>query len=147
MVDRSDEFQQDSAKTPCAAASFHARTSQCDTAASGGNRITTWLTFPANREPPPAIGPALAGKAKTERDPYHEELVQIQREMDKDTKRLKEYVEELRTLGVEPKSGSEGLVDFPAIWTAARFVCAGSWVNHRSSSGMTGRRLRRPATP
>lgn len=57
----------------------------------------------------------LAGKAKAERDPYHEELVQIQGEMDSDTQQLKEYVEELRSLGVEPKSGSDGLVDFPAI--------------------------------
>jgi hypothetical protein len=64
----------------------------------------------------------LAGKAKTERDPYHEELVQIQREMDKDTQQLKEYVEELLALGVEPKSGSEGLVDFPAILDG-RKVC------------------------
>jgi hypothetical protein len=57
----------------------------------------------------------LAGKAKTARDPYHEELVQTQKDMDRDIVRLKEYVEELRALGVEPKSGSEGLVDFPAI--------------------------------
>ena len=61
------------------------------------------------------LGLLLAGKAKKARDPYHEELVQIQRDMDKDMKRLKEYVEELRTLGVEPKSGSDGLVDFPAV--------------------------------
>jgi hypothetical protein len=57
----------------------------------------------------------LAGKAKADRDPYHEELVQTQREIDKDMQQLKEYVEELRALGVEPKSGSEGLVDFPAV--------------------------------
>jgi hypothetical protein len=52
------------------------------------------------------------GKA---RDPYHEELVQIQKDMEKDVLRLKEYVQELRALGVEPKSGTEGLVDFPAM--------------------------------
>jgi hypothetical protein len=57
----------------------------------------------------------LAGKAKTARDPYHEELVQTQKDMDRDVVRLKEYVEELRALGVEPKSGTEGLVDFPAM--------------------------------
>jgi hypothetical protein len=28
---------------------------------------------------------------------------------------LQEYVEELRQLGVEPKNGPEGLVDFPAM--------------------------------
>jgi hypothetical protein len=57
----------------------------------------------------------LGGKAKHPRDPYHEELVQIQAEMEKDSLRLREYVGELRALGVEPKSGTEGLVDFPAI--------------------------------
>ena len=57
----------------------------------------------------------MAGKAKTARDPYHEELVQTQKDVDLDILRLKEYVEELRALGVEPKSGTEGLVDFPAI--------------------------------
>jgi hypothetical protein len=61
------------------------------------------------------LGLLLAGKAKNAHDPYHEELVQIQRDLDKDMQRLKEYVEELRTLGVEPKSGSDGLVDFPAV--------------------------------
>ena len=35
--------------------------------------------------------------------------------MEKDSLRLREYVEELRALGVEPKSGTEGLVDFPAL--------------------------------
>ncbi|MFW6171456.1 MAG: DUF2203 domain-containing protein [Planctomycetota bacterium] len=47
-------------------------------------------------------------------DPYHEELAQIEEELDKDRKRLNGYVEELRRLGVEPKSGVEGVVDFPA---------------------------------
>ena len=61
------------------------------------------------------ISPLLAGKAKKARDPYHEELVQTQKDMDRDIIRLKEYVEELRALGVEPKSGTEGLVDFPAM--------------------------------
>jgi hypothetical protein len=46
-------------------------------------------------------------------DPYHEELLQIQEELDKDSRRLQEYVEELRGLGVEPKT--EGLVDFPTV--------------------------------
>ncbi len=61
------------------------------------------------------LSPLLSGKAKKARDPYHEELVQTQKDMDRDMLRLKEYVEELRALGVEPKSGTEGLVDFPAI--------------------------------
>jgi hypothetical protein len=45
--------------------------------------------------------------------PYREELAQIQDELKKDMRRLQGYVEELRELGVEPKSVTEGLVDFP----------------------------------
>ncbi|MGO9114462.1 MAG: DUF2203 domain-containing protein [Thermoguttaceae bacterium] len=57
----------------------------------------------------------LGEKASNPHDPYHEELVQVQKDLEKDTLRLREYVEELRALGVEPKSGTEGLVDFPAL--------------------------------
>ena len=45
--------------------------------------------------------------------PYSEELAQVEEELDRDSQRLQEYVEELRQLGVEPKNGPEGLVDFP----------------------------------
>lgn len=48
-------------------------------------------------------------------DPYSEELAQIQEELDRDTEELKSYVDELRSLGVEPKNGLEGIVDFPAL--------------------------------
>lgn len=48
-------------------------------------------------------------------DPYREELAQIAEELKKDSRRLQQYVAELRELGVEPTSGPEGLVDFPAI--------------------------------
>ncbi len=44
--------------------------------------------------------------------------------MEKDTLRLREYVEELRALGVEPKSGTEGLVDFPALLNGRKvYLC------------------------
>jgi hypothetical protein len=56
-----------------------------------------------------------AGRDMTSGDPYDQELVQIEEELTKDRRRLHEYVEELRQLGVEPKSGLEGVVDFPAI--------------------------------
>jgi hypothetical protein len=46
--------------------------------------------------------------------PYSDELAQIEEELEKDNLRLKEYVGELTDLGVEPKSATEGLVDFPA---------------------------------
>jgi len=57
----------------------------------------------------------LDGRAADSGDPYREELVQIVEELDKDSRRLREYAEELRALGVEPTSGPEGLVDFPAV--------------------------------
>jgi hypothetical protein len=56
-----------------------------------------------------------AGRSATAKDPYTEELAQIEEELDKDTEQLQAYVEELRELGVEPKSGPEGLVDFPSM--------------------------------
>lgn len=57
----------------------------------------------------------LAGRERGGNDLYGEELAQIEEELDKDTQRLQEYVDELRQLGVEPKNGPEGLVDFPAL--------------------------------
>ena len=49
------------------------------------------------------------------RDLYSEELSQIDDELQKDARRLREYAEELRQLGVELKSAPDGLVDFPAL--------------------------------
>jgi hypothetical protein len=49
------------------------------------------------------------------KDPYQEELNQVDAELASDGVRLQKYVEELRQLGVEPKSAAEGLVDFPAV--------------------------------
>lgn len=56
-----------------------------------------------------------AGRSAPSADPYSEELAQIEEELEKDSVQLKEYVEELRALGVEPKSGPEGLIDFPSM--------------------------------
>jgi hypothetical protein len=56
----------------------------------------------------------MAGREIEAGDPYGEEVAEVERELEFDTKRLNEYVEELRQLGVEPKNGPEGLVDFPA---------------------------------
>jgi hypothetical protein len=56
-----------------------------------------------------------AGRTVATADPYSEELAQIEEELEKDSAQLGEYVEELRALGVEPKSGPEGLVDFPSL--------------------------------
>lgn len=46
---------------------------------------------------------------------YDEELDQIEEELRRDADLLQGYVDELLELGVEPKSGPEGLVDFPAM--------------------------------
>jgi hypothetical protein len=48
-------------------------------------------------------------------DPYQEERTQMEDELDKDTRQLHEYVRELERLGVEPKSATDGLVDFPSM--------------------------------
>lgn len=48
-------------------------------------------------------------------DPYREEVAQIAEELDKDSRRLREYVEELLELGVKPRSSTQGYVDFPAL--------------------------------
>ena len=57
----------------------------------------------------------LHGRERKSYGPYSEELTQIEEELEKDSLRLQEYVEELRALGVEPKNGPEGLVDFPSL--------------------------------
>ena len=56
----------------------------------------------------------LAGRNPNDHDLYHEELVQIEQEMEKDTRRLHDYREELRALGVDSEKGLEGFVNFPA---------------------------------
>jgi hypothetical protein len=56
----------------------------------------------------------VAGRARDPRDPYREELAQIEEELDKDSRRLRGFVEELLELGVEPKSVTRGVVDFPS---------------------------------
>jgi hypothetical protein len=64
----------------------------------------------------------MEGRQASRGDPYHDELLQIEEELDKDGRRLQGFVEELRQLGVEPTSGPEGLVDFPAM-IGGRLVC------------------------
>lgn len=56
-----------------------------------------------------------AGRSANAKDLYTEELAQIEEELEKDGHQLQAYVEELRELGVEPKSGPEGLIDFPSL--------------------------------
>ena len=54
-------------------------------------------------------------RSAKDQDLYQEELAQIDEELEKDSRQLQEYVEELRQIGVEPKSATEGLVDFPSM--------------------------------
>lgn len=56
-----------------------------------------------------------SGRPNSQRDLYSEELRQIEDELDKDSQKLQDYVHELTELGVEPKSGPDGLVDFPSM--------------------------------
>jgi hypothetical protein len=55
------------------------------------------------------------GRHAERQDAYSAELAQIEDELEKDALRLQEYIGELRALGVEPKNGLEGLVDFPSM--------------------------------
>jgi hypothetical protein len=56
-----------------------------------------------------------SGRNVEEGDPYGAELAQMEEEQEKDTARLQEYVDELHQLGVEPKTLTEGLIDFPSM--------------------------------
>lgn len=48
-------------------------------------------------------------------DIYSAELAQIELELEKDGETLQGYIDELRQIGVEPKNGPEGIVDFPML--------------------------------
>ncbi len=57
----------------------------------------------------------MRGRDDKHGDPFAAEVAQVQEELEKDSQKLREYVDELLELGVEPKNGLEGLVDFPAM--------------------------------
>lgn len=56
-----------------------------------------------------------SGRDMSSGDPYDDELSQVESDLSQDGKRLVGFAEELRQLGVELKSPTEGLVDFPAV--------------------------------
>lgn len=56
-----------------------------------------------------------AGRASRPKDVYAEELAQAEEELQRDVEQLRQYVAELEALGVELKSPTEGLVDFPTL--------------------------------
>lgn len=60
----------------------------------------------------------VAGRDKSSGDFYSDELCQVEEDLEKDSQRLRGYIDELRELGVEPKGGPDGsiaTVDFPSI--------------------------------
>jgi hypothetical protein len=57
----------------------------------------------------------LAGRRLTVGNPYDDELAQMGEDLERDANRIREYIEELEQLGVELKSATDGLVDFPGI--------------------------------
>jgi hypothetical protein len=56
----------------------------------------------------------LSNRERDENDPYWQELAAVEVSLEQDSLRLREYVDELRQLGIEPKSAVDGVVDFPA---------------------------------
>jgi hypothetical protein len=61
------------------------------------------------------VSELMAGRGSQGSDVYSQELSQVEQELERDAEQLQEYITELRSLGVEPKSGPDGLVDFPSI--------------------------------
>lgn len=92
------------------------------------------------------LGYLVAGREPNSEDPYWQELEQVQEELRNDTRRLGEYVEELHRLGVEPKSATEGLVDFPSVidgrpvYLCWKFDEAEVLYFHDREAGFAGRR-------
>ena len=118
MEDPTSEFQQDAPQATRPSQDFHARRGKRAlplVSAIVSDLVDLSCELVERRE---RLSLLVGGKANNSHDPYHEELVQVQKDMEKDTVRLREYVEELRALGVEPKSGTEGLVDFRPCLTA-----------------------------
>lgn len=56
----------------------------------------------------------LSSRQRNENDPYWQELAAIEASLEGDALQLREYVDELRQLGIEPKSTVDGVVDFPS---------------------------------
>ncbi|MGH7202240.1 MAG: DUF2203 domain-containing protein, partial [Planctomycetaceae bacterium] len=82
---------------------------------------------------------------RNERDPYDEEIQEIQRGLEQDISRLQEYVDELTSLGIELKDPITGLIDFPTrIDGREAYLCwkmdeeeIGHW--HELDTGFAGR--------
>jgi hypothetical protein len=53
------------------------------------------------------------GRDLIEGDPYAEELTEMQRSLERDSERVRGFVNELLDLGIEPDERAAGVVDFP----------------------------------
>ena len=85
------------------------------------------------------------GRNRHSHDPYQEELTQIEEDLEKDSRQLQEYVEELRHIGIEPRSATEGLVDFPSVMDGRLVFLCWKWGEpellfwHEPEEGFRGR--------
>ena len=92
-----------------------------------------------------ALAMLTGGRDLDDQDLYSQELAQVQQELERDVERLREYAEELRQLGVEPRNAPKGIIDFPArLEDRDIFLCwkygeeeVLHW--HESDSGFAGR--------
>jgi hypothetical protein len=56
-----------------------------------------------------------AGRKTSSTDVYRDELAEMEKGIERDARKLEEYVDELQELGVEAKGALEGLIDFPSM--------------------------------
>jgi len=57
----------------------------------------------------------LAGRKLSSTDVYSDELADMYKAIERDNRKLEEYVDELQELGVEAKGAIDGLIDFPSM--------------------------------
>ncbi len=89
-----------------------------------GDIVTLYRDVTERRSRLDALKGRKGKAAQLRDDPYREEVVQVERDLDKDVARLQEYVEELHDIGIELKDPQVGLVDFPTeIDGKTAFLC------------------------
>ncbi|MBS0207560.1 MAG: DUF2203 domain-containing protein [Planctomycetes bacterium] len=66
------------------------------------------------RERKQRVGELIEAHGSKRETVYSDELHEAELQLERDRAKIQEYVDELLALGVEPKGGPEGLVDFPA---------------------------------
>jgi hypothetical protein len=56
-----------------------------------------------------------SGRKMSSTDVYRDELAEMEKGIERDARKLEEYVDELQELGVQAKGALEGLIDFPSL--------------------------------